>query len=56
MSSSSTGLHTQEGPGVDHWVAGEAPEELPTALTEFLARHRDGQAAAHEAHERSAHT
>jgi pimeloyl-ACP methyl ester carboxylesterase len=41
-------------PGVGHWVAEEAPEELLAALTEFLAPYRDGGAAAHETHERSA--
>ena len=39
-------------PGAGHWVAEEAPEELLTALTEFLAPCRDGEAAAHETHER----
>jgi pimeloyl-ACP methyl ester carboxylesterase len=43
-------------PGVGHWVAEQAPQELLTALTEFLAPHRDGQAAAHETHERGVHT
>jgi hypothetical protein len=43
-------------PGAGHWVAEEAPDELLAALTAFLAPYRDGQAAAHEAHERSAHT
>ena len=56
MSSSSTGLPTPEDPGVGHWVAEEAPEELLTALREFLAPYRDGEAAAHETHERSVHT
>ncbi len=42
--------------GVGHWVAEEVPEELVTALTEFLAPYRDGPAAAHETHERSVHT
>jgi pimeloyl-ACP methyl ester carboxylesterase len=35
-------------PGVGHWVAEEAPEELLAALTEFLAPYRDGPAAAHD--------
>ena len=35
-------------PGAGHWVAEEAPEELLTALTEFLAPYRDGEAAAHK--------
>jgi pimeloyl-ACP methyl ester carboxylesterase len=34
-------------PGSGHWVAEEAPEELLTALTAFLAPYRDGAAAAH---------
>jgi hypothetical protein len=52
MSSSSTRLPTPEGPGVGHWVA----EEILAALREFLAPYRDGGAAAHETHERSART
>jgi pimeloyl-ACP methyl ester carboxylesterase len=32
-------------PGVGHWLAEQAPEELLTALTEFLAPYRDGAAA-----------
>jgi hypothetical protein len=43
-------------PGVGHWVAEEAPEELLAALRQFLAPYRDAEAAAHETHERSAHT
>jgi anti-sigma factor RsiW len=43
-------------PGSGHWVAEQALEELLTALTAFLAAYRDGEAAAYEAHERSAHT
>ena len=42
-------------PGAGHWVA-ELPEELLTALTEFLAPYRDGEAMTHETHERSGHT
>jgi hypothetical protein len=42
--------------GVGHWVAEEGLEELLTALTEFLAPYRDGEAAAHESHERSVDT
>ena len=37
-----------------HWLAEKAPEMV--ALTEFLAPYRDGEAAAHETHERSSHT
>jgi pimeloyl-ACP methyl ester carboxylesterase len=33
-------------PGVGHWVAEQAPEELLAALTAFLAPYRDGMAAA----------
>jgi pimeloyl-ACP methyl ester carboxylesterase len=43
-------------PGAGHWLAEEAPEELLSALTAFLAPYRDGQAAARETHVRSAHT
>jgi hypothetical protein len=39
-----------------HWLAEEAPEEMLAALREFLAPYWDGEAAAHETHERSAHT
>ena len=35
-------------PGVGHWVAEQAPEEMLAALTEFLAPYRDGAAAAHD--------
>jgi len=34
-------------PGCAHWVAEQAPEQLLTALTTFLASYRDGTAAAH---------
>ena len=44
-------------PGVGHWVAEEAPEDLLTALREFLAPYREGgEAAALKTHERSART
>jgi pimeloyl-ACP methyl ester carboxylesterase len=33
-------------PGTGHWVAEQAPEEMLTALTAFLAPYRDGSAAA----------
>src|SRR5215470_10966093 len=33
-------------PGIGHWLAEQAPEELLAALTEFLAPYRDGHAAA----------
>ena len=29
-------------PGVGHWVAGTAPEEMLAALTAFLAPYREG--------------
>jgi pimeloyl-ACP methyl ester carboxylesterase len=32
-------------PGVGHFVAEEAPEEMLTALTAFLAPYREGSAA-----------
>ncbi len=34
-------------PGTGHCVAEEAPDEMPAALTAFLAAYRDGSAAAH---------
>ena len=34
-------------PGVGHWIAEEAPEEVLAAVTAFLAPYRDGSAAAH---------
>jgi pimeloyl-ACP methyl ester carboxylesterase len=34
--------------GSGHWVAEQAPEELLTALTAFLAPYRDGTPAAHD--------
>ena len=33
-------------PGIGHWLAEQAPEEMLTALTAFLAPYRDKQAAA----------
>jgi pimeloyl-ACP methyl ester carboxylesterase len=33
-------------PGIGHWLAEQAPDELVAALTEFLAPYRDGYAAA----------
>ena len=56
ISSSSTWLPTPEGPGISHWLSEHAPEEMLAALNEFLAPYRDGEAAPHETHERSAHT
>jgi pimeloyl-ACP methyl ester carboxylesterase len=29
-------------PGIGHWLAEQAPDELVAALTEFLAPYRDG--------------
>jgi pimeloyl-ACP methyl ester carboxylesterase len=34
-------------PGCGHWVAEQAPDQLLTALTAFLAPYRDGTATAH---------
>ena len=34
-------------PGCGHWVAEQAPEQLLTALSTFLAPYRDGTVAAH---------
>jgi len=42
MSSTSTRLPTPEGPGAGHWLAEQAPEEMLTALTGFLAPYREG--------------
>ena len=33
-------------PGIGHWLAEQAPDELVAALTAFLAPYRDGTAAA----------
>jgi pimeloyl-ACP methyl ester carboxylesterase len=35
-------------PGVGHWVAEQAPDEMLAALTAFLAPYRDGSAAVHD--------
>jgi pimeloyl-ACP methyl ester carboxylesterase len=35
-------------PGSGHWVAEEAPDELLSALTAFLAPYRDGSGAGHD--------
>jgi pimeloyl-ACP methyl ester carboxylesterase len=35
-------------PGIGHWLAEQAPDELVAALTEFLAPYRDASAAAHD--------
>lgn len=43
-------------PGSGRWLTEQAPGELLAALTEFLIPYRDGEAAAYETHERSAHT
>ena len=42
MSSTSTRLPKPEGPVAGHWVAEQAPEEMITALTEFLSLYRAG--------------
>ena len=34
-------------PGIGHWLAEQAPDEILTALTTFLAPYRDGHAAEH---------
>src|SRR5262245_20904246 len=34
-------------PGIGHWLAEQAPDEMVTALTAFLAPYRDGPAPAH---------
>ena len=33
-------------PGIGHWLAEQAPDELVAALTEFLVPYRDGSGAA----------
>ena len=43
MSSTSTRLPTPEGPGIGHRLAEEAPEQMLTALTEFLAPYRESR-------------
>jgi pimeloyl-ACP methyl ester carboxylesterase len=35
-------------PGIGHWLAEQAPEELLAALTTFLAPYRDTSAAAQD--------
>jgi hypothetical protein len=42
MSSTSTRLPTPEGPGAGHWLVEQAPEEMLTALRDFLAPYREG--------------
>ena len=42
MSSTSTRLPTPEGPGISHWVAEQAPEQMVAAPTEILAPYREG--------------
>ena len=34
-------------PGAGHWLAEEAPDEFPAALTAFLVPYRNGDGAAH---------
>jgi pimeloyl-ACP methyl ester carboxylesterase len=41
MSSTSTRLPKLEGPGMSHWVAEQAPEEMLAALRDFLAPYRE---------------
>lgn len=43
MSAASTRLPTPEGPGAGHWLAEQAPEEMPTALAAFLAPYCEGK-------------
>jgi hypothetical protein len=42
MISTSSQLPTPEGPGIGHWAAEQAPEEMVAELTEFLAPYREG--------------
>jgi hypothetical protein len=41
-------------PGIGHWLAEQASDDLVAALTEFLAPYRDGSAAAPDARPRAA--
>jgi pimeloyl-ACP methyl ester carboxylesterase len=41
-------------PGVGHWIAEEAPEEVLAAVITFLAPYRDGMASAHNLRSRAA--
>ena len=34
-------VRTPAVPGSGHWLAEQAPEEMPAALTEFLAPYRE---------------
>jgi pimeloyl-ACP methyl ester carboxylesterase len=43
MSSLAADLQGMVIPGTGHWVAEEAPEEMLTALTVFLAAYREGK-------------
>jgi hypothetical protein len=42
MSSTSTRMPTPEGLCSRHWLAEQAPEEMLTALTDFLAPYAKG--------------
>jgi pimeloyl-ACP methyl ester carboxylesterase len=35
-------VHGHVFPGIGHWLAEQAPDEMVAALTEFLAPYRDG--------------
>jgi pimeloyl-ACP methyl ester carboxylesterase len=41
-------------PGIGHWLAEQAPEEMLAALTAFLAPYRDGAIAARNPSPRAA--
>jgi pimeloyl-ACP methyl ester carboxylesterase len=41
-------------PGIGHWLAEQAPDELVVALTAFLAPYRDGPSVAHNPRPRAA--
>jgi hypothetical protein len=43
MSSTSNQLPTPEGPCSGHWLADDAPGEMLTALTDFLAPNRESR-------------
>jgi hypothetical protein len=49
MTSLADDVQTAVIAGAGHWVAEQAPEELLSALTAFLAPYRDGSSVAHVA-------
>ena len=41
MNSTSYRLPTPEGPGADHWLTEQAPDQMLAAPTDFLAAYRE---------------